>query len=81
MSKSKIKLEELTQDLNDVLNLALENDKKTFEFSKMNAEETLKSIDKINDVFDIIYKRLSKINKECLNLKNRVDVLEQTIIK
>ena len=57
-------------NLNDVLNLALENDKKTFEFSKMNAEETLKSIDKINDVFDIIYKRLSKINKECLNLKS-----------
>ena len=41
-------------NLNDVLNLALENDKKTFEFSKMNAEATLKSIDKINDVFDII---------------------------
>lgn len=68
-------------NLNDVLNLALENDKKTFEFSKMNAEETLKSIDKINNVFDIIYKHLSKINKECLNLKNRVDALEQTIIK
>ena len=33
------------------------------------------------NVFDIIYKHLSKINKECLNLKNRVDALEQTIIK
>jgi len=68
-------------NLNDVLNLALENDKKTFEFSKMNAEATLKSIDKINDVFDIISKHLSEINKLCLNLKNRVDDLEKTIIK
>ena len=68
-------------NLNDVLNLALENDKKTFEFSKMNAEATLKSIDKINDVFDIISKHLSEINKLCLNLKNRVDALEKTIIK
>ena len=68
-------------NLNDVLNLALENDKKTFEFSKMNAEATLKSIDKINDVFDIINKHLSEINKLCLNLKNRVDDLEKTIIK
>ena len=68
-------------NLNDVLNLALENDKKTFEFSKMNAEETLKSIDKINNVFDIINKHLSKINELCLDLKNRVDALEQTIIK
>ena len=68
-------------NLNDVLNLALENDKKTFEFSKMNAEATLKSIDKFNDVFDIISKHLSEINKLCLNLKNRVDDLEKTIIK
>jgi len=68
-------------NLNDVLNLALENDKKTFEFSKMNAKATLKSIDKINDVFDIINKHLSEINKLCLNLKNRVDDLEKTIIK
>ena len=68
-------------NLNNVLNLALENDKKTFEFSKMNAEATLKSIDKINDVFDIINKHLSEINKLCLNLKNRVDDLEKTIIK
>jgi len=68
-------------NLNDVLNLALENDKKTFEFSKMNAKATLKSIDKINDVFDIINKHLSEINKLCLNLKNRVDALEKTIIK
>ena len=68
-------------NLNDVLNLALENDKKTFEFSKMNAKATLKSIDKINDVFDIINKHLSEINKLCLNLKHRVDALEKTIIK
>jgi len=68
-------------NLNDVLNLALENDKKTFEFSKMNADATLKSIDKINDVFDIINKHLSEINKLCLNLKNRVDALEKTITK
>ena len=68
-------------NLNDVLNLALESDKKTFEFSKMNAEATLKSIDKINDVFDIINKHLSEINKELLNLKNRVDALEKTITK
>ena len=68
-------------NINDVLNLALENDKKTFEFSKMNADATLKSIDKINDVFDIINKHLSEINKLCLDLKNRVDALEQTIIK
>ena len=68
-------------NLNDVLNLALENDKKTFEFSKINADATLKSIDKINDVFDIISKHLSEINKLCLNLKNRVDDLEKTIIK
>ena len=68
-------------NLNDVLNLALENDKKTFEFSKMNADATLKSIDKINDVFHIISKHLSEINKLCLDLKNRVDALEQTIIK
>ena len=68
-------------NLNDVLNLAFENDKKTFEFSKMNAEETLKSIDKINNVFDIINKHLSEINKLCLNLKNRVDDLEKTITK
>ena len=68
-------------NLNDVLNLALESDKKTFEFSKMNADATLKSIDKINDVFDIINKHLSEINKLCLNLKNSVDALEQTIIK
>ena len=66
-------------NLNDVLNLALENDKKTFEFSKINAEETLKSIDKIHDVFEIINKHLSEINKLCLNLKNRVDALEKTI--
>ena len=68
-------------NLNDVLDLALENDKKTFEFSKMNAEVVLKSIDKINDVFDIINKHLFKINKELLNLKNRVDDLEKTITK
>ena len=68
-------------NLNDVLNLALENDKKTFEFSKINADATLKSIDKINDVFDIISKHLSEINKLCLDLKNRVDDLEKTIIK
>ena len=68
-------------NLNDVLNLALENDKKTFEFSKINAEETLKSIDKIHDVFEIINKHLSEINKLCLNLKNRVDDLEKTITK
>ena len=66
-------------NLNDVLNLALESDKKTFEFSKMNADATLKSIDKINDVFDIISKHLSEINKLCLDLKNRVDALEKTI--
>jgi len=80
-------------NLNNVLNLALESDKKTFEFSKMNAEATLKSIDKIHDVFDIINKHLSEINKELLslkntqiiltnellNLKNRVDALEKTI--
>ena len=68
-------------NLNDVLNLALESDKKTLEFSKINAEETLKSIDKIHDVFEIINKHLSEINKLCLNLKNRVDDLEKTIIK
>ena len=68
-------------NLNDVLNLALESDKKTLEFSKINAEETLKSIDKIHDVFEIINKHLSEINKLCLNLKNRVDALEKTIIK
>ena len=68
-------------NINDVLNLALENDKKTFEFSKMIADATLKSIDKINDVFDIVNKHLSEINKLCLDLKNRVDALEQTIIK
>ena len=68
-------------NLNDVLNLALESDKKTFEFSKMNADATLKSIDKINDVFEIINKHLSEINKLCLNLKNRVDDLEKTITK
>ena len=66
-------------NLNDVLNLALESDKKTLEFSKINAEETLKSIDKIHDVFEIINKHLSEINKLCLNLKNRVDALEKTI--
>ena len=66
-------------NLNDVLDLALKSDKKTFEFSKMNAEATLKSIDKINDVFDIINKHLSEINKLCLNLKNRVDALEKNI--
>ena len=66
-------------NLNDVLNLALESDKKTFEFSKMNADATLKSIDKINDVFEIINKHLSEINKLCLNLKNRVDALEKNI--
>ena len=66
-------------NLNDVLDLALKSDKKTFEFSKMNAEATLKSIDKINDVFEIINKHLSEINKLCLNLKNRVDALEKNI--
>ena len=66
-------------NLNNVLNLALESDKKAFEFSKMNAEATLKSLDKINDVLDIINKHLSEINKLCLNLKNRVDALEKTI--
>jgi hypothetical protein len=66
-------------NLNDVLNLALESDKKTLEFSKINAEETLKSIDKIHDVFEIINKHLSEINKLCLNLKNRVDALEKNI--
>ena len=35
----------------------------------------------LNDVFDIINKHLSEINKLCLNLKNRVDALEKTIIK
>jgi len=66
-------------NLNNVLNLALESDKKTFEFSKMNADATLKSLDKINDVFEIINKHLSEINKLCLNLKNRVDALEKNI--
>ena len=66
-------------NLNNVLNLALESDKKTFEFSKMNADATLKSLDKINDIFDIINKHLSEIDKLCLNLKNRVDALEKTI--
>ena len=66
-------------NLNDVLDLALKSDKKTFEFSKMNAEATLKSIYKINDVFDIINKHLSEINKELSNLKNRVDALEKNI--
>jgi|LULL01.1.fsa_nt_gb hypothetical protein len=66
-------------NLNDVLNLALENDKKTFEFSKMNVDATLKSINKINDIFDIINKHLSEMNKLCLNLKNRVDALEKNI--
>ena len=66
-------------NLNNVLNLALESDKKTFEFSKMHADATLKSLDKINDVFEIINKHLSEINKLCLNLKNRVDALEKNI--
>ena len=45
----------------------------------MNADATLKSLDKINDIFDIINKHLSEIDKLCLNLKNRVDALEKNI--
>jgi|TARA_R110002020_G_C15712584_1_gene722123 hypothetical protein len=59
-------------NLNNVLDLALKSDKKTFEFSKMNAEATLKTLNKINNILDII-------NKELLSLKNRVTALEKTI--